>query len=159
MKTKFLFMVIFCLLALSVQANKPENLRYDIECAGTGSQGTYLVKVWVYGKNPKKITSDVIKKYAVHGVIFKGFAGKSGCAAQRPIAQSPALEQEKADFFNVFFNKDKAYGKYVTEVGGTAERVKIGKEYKVAAIISVSKDLLRKDMETAGIIRGLSDGF
>jgi hypothetical protein len=158
MKVKFLLIAFLCSLALSINAGKPENLRYDIECAGNGSQGTYLVKVWVYGKE-KKITSDAIKKYAVHGVIFKGYAGKSGCTSQKAIAQSPALEQEKAGFFDAFFNTDKAYAKYVTEVEGTTERVKVGKEYKIGAIISVSKDLLRKDLEAAGIIRGLSDGF
>jgi hypothetical protein len=158
MKVKFLLIAFLCSLAWPMNAKKPETLRYDIECAGNGSQGTYLVKVWVYGKE-RQITSDVLKKYAVHGVIFKGFAGKNGCAAQKPLAQSPALEQEKADFFDAFFNTDKAYAKYVTEVEGTTERVKVGKEYKIGAIISVSKDLLRKDLEEAGIIRGLSDGF
>ena len=38
--------------------------------------------------------------------------------------------------------------------------VKVGKnEYKVGVVISVSKDLLRKDLEAAGIIKGLGAGF
>jgi len=157
---KVLFLgAMLCLITFSINAKKPENLRYDIECAGNGIQGTYLVKVWVYGKS-NKISSEEIKKYAVHGIIFKGYAGNnSGCVSQKPLAQSPALEHEKADFFNAFFNNDKAYAKYVTEVDGSAERVKVGKEYKIGAIVSVSKDLLRKDLEAAGVIRGLSDGF
>ena len=158
MRTKFVFMALLCSLSLSGQAKNPAALRYDIECAGNGVQGTYLVKVWVYGK-PDNITSNEINKCAVHGIIFKGFEEKNDCKGQKPLAQSPDLEQEEADFFNAFFNIDQSYAKYVTEVEGTAERVKLGKEYKIGAIVSVSKDLLRKDLETAGIIRGLSDGF
>jgi hypothetical protein len=158
MKVKMLLIAFFCSLAFASNAGKPENIRYDIECAGNGSQGTYLVKVWVYTKE-RKLNSDMLKKYAVHGIIFKGYAGKSNCVQQKPIAQTPALEQEKADFFNAFFNHDKAYLKYATEIDGSIERVKVGKEYKYGAIISVSKDLLRQDLEKAGIIRGLSNGF
>ena len=158
MRTKLVLIAFLCSLTLVAFA-KPLSLRYDIECAGTGSQGTYLVKVWVYGGKLKNPSSELIKQAAVHGVIFKGYAGKSGCAAQRPLAPSPGLEQEKDDFFNAFFNIDKAYSKYVTEVDGTTERVKVGKQYKIGAVVSVSKDLLRKDLEAAGIIRGLSDGF
>jgi len=158
MKTRLFLITMLCFVTFSIEAKKPENLRYDIECAGNGAQGSYLVKVWVYTKE-SKLTSEVLKKYAVHGVIFKGYAGKSNCSSQRAIAQSPALEQEKSDFFNAFFNKDKAYSKYATEVSGSVERIKIGKEYKYGAVISVSKDMLRQDLEKAGIIRGLSDGF
>ena len=158
MKTKLFLITLFCFAAFSLNAQKSENLRYDIECAGNGTQGTSLVKVWVYTKS-SKLTSEVLKQYAVHGIIFKGYAGKNGCSQQRPLAQTPALEQEKANFFHPFFNNDKAYAKYATEVDGSIERVKIGKEYKYGAIISVSKDLLRKDLEAAGILRGLSDGF
>ncbi|MDR1542806.1 MAG: hypothetical protein LBS50_00050 [Prevotellaceae bacterium] len=158
---KFLILAIMMVfIAGTTSAKKPkqENIRYDIECAGNGSQGTYLVKVWVYTKS-SKLTSEVLKKYAVHGVIFKGYAGKTNCAQQKPLAQSPVLESERADFFNAFFNIDKAYSKYATEVQGSTERIKVGKEYKYGAVVSVSKDLLRKDLEAAGIIRGLSGGF
>jgi len=157
-KTLFFLSAWLCFVAFSAEAKPPATLRYDIECAGNGAQGTYLVKVWVYDKSGK-ITSDDMKKHAVHGVIFKGFTEKSGCKGQKPLAPSPALEQEKADFFHSFFNTNKAYVKYAEEVEGTTERIKVGKEYKIGAIISVSKDLLRKDLEEAGIIHGLSDGF
>jgi len=158
MRTKFVLTLLFCSLFLCAQARKePETLRYDIECAGNGTNGIYLVKVWVYG-DANKITSDVIKKYAVHGVIFKGFTG-NGCTTQKPMAQSPTLEQDKADFFKAFFDTDKTYARYATLVEGSDERVKIGKEYKIGAVVSVSKDMLRTDLEKAGIIRGLSSGF
>lgn len=39
------------------------------------------------------------------------------------------------------------------------DRKKVGKEYKVGIVISVMKDALRKDLESAGVIKGLSSGF
>ena len=53
--------------------------------------------------------------------------------------------------------------KYVSESGDgnvdAGDRVKVGKEYKIGVLVSVSKDALRKDLEAAGIIKGLSSGF
>jgi len=158
MKQKVILFVIMGLFMFSAKAQKSENLRYDIECAGNGTQGSYLIKVWVYSKSGS-MNMETLKKHAVHGVIFKGYAGKTGCVQQRPLANSPEIEQQKADFFNAFFNNDNAFSKYATEVGGSMERIKIGKEYKYGAVFSVSKDMLRQDLEKAGIIRGLNTGF
>ena len=144
-------------MAFSAEAKKPQTLRYEVECAGNGAQGSYLVKVWVYSK--KNLNSDDLKRYAVHGVIFKGYAGQTGgCVAQKAMTPVTA-ELDHADFFNGFFNVDKAYGRYATEIQGSLERVKIGKEYKYGLKVSVAKDALRKDLESAGVIRGLGGGF
>ena len=133
-------------------------LRYEMECAGIGVQGTYLVKVWAYGSE-RDINIDLLKRYAVHGVIFRGYTALSGCPAQRPMASSPALEQERANFFEPFFGIDKAYNRYASDVGGGFERIRVGNEYKIGTVISVAKDLLRRDLEAAGVIRALSGGF
>jgi len=130
---------------------------YEIECAGAGTQGSQLVKVWIYG-NGGDASIDMFKRYAVHGVIFKGYAGGNGCTPQKPLATNPALEQQRANFFDPFFNTDKAYNKYATQVGNI-ERRNVGGENKIGATISVAKDMLRKDLEAAGVIRGLSNGF
>jgi len=157
MKKFLFFTLMLCFVAFSAEAKKPQTLRYEMECAGNGTQGTYLVKVWVYSKS--NLTSDDVKRYAVHGVIFKGYAGKTGgCVAQKAMTPVTA-EHQHADFFNAFFNKDKAYGRYATEIQGSFERVRVGKEYKYGLTVSVAKDALRKTLEDAGIIRGLSGGF
>ena len=39
------------------------------------------------------------------------------------------------------------------------DRVKIGKEYKIGITVSVMYDQLRKELENAGMIKGLSSGF
>lgn len=131
---------------------------YEIECAGAGTQGSQLVKVWVFDKK-RNVNIDLIKRYAVHGIIFKGYAGGNGCTPQRPMATNPALELQRANFFNPFFDIDKAYNKYASQVGTVIESVRVGNEIKFGAVISVSKDMLRRDLEAAGVISGLSGGF
>lgn len=70
---------------------------------------------------------------------------------------------EKKDFFEPFFEEGGKYMKFVSESNdgnvGAEDRLKVGKEYKIGVVVSVNKDLLRKDLEAAGIIRGLSSGF
>ena len=137
--------------------------RYEIECMGVGSEGTYLIKVYSYSKRPE-VALEQAKKNAIHGVVFKGFSvGAQGCPAQKPLARNPNAESEHAEFFKSFFADG---GKYMKFVGLTSDGnvdasdiTKSGKEYKVGIIISVQKDLLRKDLEAAGVIRGLNSGF
>ena len=135
---------------------------YQIECVGGGSQGYQLVKVSVYaGANEVRQTGiNDIRRCAVHGIIFKGYAGGNGCTPQKPLATSPALEQQRAAFFQPFFNQDQAFNKYASEVKGNAmQRTRVGNEFKLSAIINVAKDMLRKDLEAAGVLLELSGGF
>ncbi|MDR2972824.1 MAG: hypothetical protein LBU83_13015 [Bacteroidales bacterium] len=165
---KFILTTIFILCCFTgfSQAKKKANkdtqdFRYDIECAGTGAQGFYLVNVWTYSKKPA-VAFEQSKKNAVHGVLFKGFGSNSiaGCTSQRPIAANPTVEQEQADFFKKFFSNGGDYMKYVTNSGPINQKtLKVGKEYKVGVVVSVAKEQLRKDLEAAGIIKGLSSGF
>lgn len=130
--------------------------RYDIEGVETGAQGTFLVKVYVYTSKPE-VTTEQIKYAAVHGVLFSGFSGK-GFATQKALAR-PEIETQKADFFSAFWGNGD-YLAYASIVNAVADRVKVSnKEYKIGAIVSVSKDSLRKSLEDAGIIKGLNFGF
>lgn len=158
MNYRILFTMLAALLLLPVAAiaknDKP--LQYDIESAGSGVQGTYLVRVWVYSKSGK-VSDEEIKKAAVHGVIFRGFNGGQGSPSQRPIATSTTLEEEKAEYFKAFFGS--AYLQYANIVSGSYQRVKVAKEYKIGVIVQVSKDNLRRELEQAGVVKGLSNGF
>jgi hypothetical protein len=136
--------------------------RYEIEAAGVGTQGTYQIKVWSYSKDANTAIEQA-KKNAVHGIIFRGFPAKDRVPAQKPLTQNPNLEQEKEGFFKDFFATGGKYLKFVSLAnnGNIApeDRIKIGKEYKIGVVISVNQALLRKDLEDAGIIKGLSNGF
>jgi hypothetical protein len=166
--------VVFTLLAVvafafnaTAQAKKKadkdtKNWRYEIEAVQQGVAGTYLIKVWSYSKKPD-VAIDQAKKNAVHGIIFRGYAGTDRVPGQSPLTNNPNIEEEKADFFDAFFADGGKYMKFVsvTNDGAVAaeDRMKVGKEYKIGVLISVRKEELRKDLENAGIIKGLSSGF
>lgn len=137
-----------------------ENWRYEIECVGIGKPGTKVIRVWSYSKKAV-VAQHQSKKNAVHGIIFQGYAaGGQGCTAQKPLANNPALEQEKEEFFKDFFAEGGKYMKFVSMSGDNVPTVvKVGKEYKVGVVVVVMSDNLRKDLEAAGVVRGLSSGF
>ncbi len=173
MKKQFKFLLIFSVITslfssnIFAQASKKADIdtrewRYEIEAVNTGVTGTYLVKAWSYSKKPD-VAIEQAKKNAVHGVIFKGITGHSGVSGQGPLATNPNIEQEKKDFFDAFFADGGKYMKFVSSSNDGAieaeDIMKIGKEYKVGVILSVNAALLRKDLESAGIIKSLSSGF
>jgi len=165
---KFILLTSICLFAFSYgfsQSKKKSNqytqqFRYDITCESEGVQGSYIVKVWSYCKKSKPaVATEQSRKNAVHGVIFKGVSGiGQKCQSQRPLAPDPTIEHQHSDFFKKFFSDGGDWQKYVSASMRT-DRVKVGREYKIGVVVSVSKDQLRKDLEAAGVIKGLSSGF
>lgn len=149
--------------SVSAQVKKDlEFYRYELECVGTGNDGTYLVKVWSYSKKPK-IAVNEAKRNAVHGVIFKGFGAGENCQPQKPLAGSPGVEEQFADYFKPFFDDNGKYLKYVgTSSDGSIQSediMKVNKEYKIGIVVSVMKDALRAELEQAGVIKSLNSGF
>ena len=149
--SSFLLLVVAILLLPSKLFS--QEWHYEITCAGTGVQGTYLVEVTSYGKTVDAALAQM-KKDAVHGVLFKGISGK---CTQKPLAGRAEVENENKSFFDKFFSASGDYEKYVIDDQNTNMTVtKVGKrEYKVTKVISVKKDMLRKDLEKAGIIKAL----
>ena len=138
------------------------NFRYEIECIGEGTQGTYAIKVFSYSKKPK-VAIEAAKRNAVHGIIFKGITG-GVCVSKPALTRNPNLEQEKAEFFKAFFANGGKYSKFV--VASTDGAIEAGdvtkiskKEFKVGVNVSVNVTLLRKDLEAAGIIKGFGSMF
>lgn len=166
MKKFILLFLCICLACPSVFAGKKKKadedtyrFRYDIEYSKTAADGLLMVKVWSY--SPKAdIAEEQCRKNAVHGVLFKGYAASTSSASQKPLVKDASLESTKADFFHAFFAEQGPYMRYVSAVlDGSTEVRKVGKEYKVGVVVTVNKDMLRKHLEEAGIIRGLSSGF
>ncbi len=154
----FVVLIIFC--HFGINAQQVENgWNYEISCAGTGADGTYLVKMVSYGKTVEAAVAQA-KKDAVHGVLFRGFSGQPGqCTSQRPIIPSTILGSEKEDYFEKFFVDGGNYLNFVSVNQSGITPTKMKKGYKVEVIASVAKDRLRKEMESAGIIKSLSSGF
>jgi hypothetical protein len=169
MKKRISFTIIFLmLLGVSVfsQTRKEKKIagytvdNYEVECLGTGSEGTQLMKVWGYGKKPEDAVIHA-KLNAVHAVIFKGiFVGEPGCM-KKPLVTDPGVEEKNQDYFDAFFKPNGEYLSYVAVSGeGVRESIKVDKKtYKVAIFVSVQHGSLRKKLENDGIVKKLGAGF
>lgn len=158
MKLK-VYLSFILLFIMVLKGNAAGPLEYEIVGAGSGVQGTYLVKVFVISKKSKP-DADLLKKCAVHGVLFKGFSDKESRIKQQPLAGSRLAEQEHADFFEPFFQEGGPYKEYADMVNAQYDITKMSKkQYRIGAIFSVSKEQLRKDLEKAGVIKKLGNLF
>lgn len=79
---RIIMTVLFVFICIGAHAGD-DPLKYEIEGEGVGAQGIYLVKVTVIQKK-SKLDVDVIKKCAVHGVLFKGFSSQTSRTRQKP---------------------------------------------------------------------------
>lgn len=150
MSMRPLFLILFVLFSLIVVAKGKGQLMYEISCAGN-SDGYYIVEVSAYVHTKREISEDVVKKCALHGILFKGFSGKDGCHSQRQMLANYNREHSTLIDKLIF----KEYGKYTETIGIPLKVVKQSKRYKITTIVQVSKNLLRRDLEKAGIIRKL----
>lgn len=155
MKTSRIIILMSLLLITLGAAAKGKMPKYDITGAGSGTEGTILVKVYVY---EKKVRDEELKRAAVHGVVFRGCSGNAS-GAHQPAMASPTAEADNATFCEEFFAVDGPCQNYASIVAGSYDRVKTSKGYKSGAILQVNKTALRKELEKAGIVRPLSAGF
>ena len=133
---------------------KSEAFSYEIMGAGSGKEGTCLVKVYVYGN-----TSDAsIRKAAVHGVVFRGFSGTSSGVSQPALAPISA-EEMNSEFFNSFMDVNGECQNFASIVPGSYERIATAKGSKVGAVVQVQRTALRHRLEMQGVIKTLSSGF
>jgi hypothetical protein len=133
---------------------------YEVECMGVGVDGTQLIKVWSFGTSPENAMTQA-RKNAVHAVIFKGVrTGLPGCMMS-PLVTKPGAEVQHAEFFNNFFSNGGAYLRFVNQAGdGSIDRIKINKKsYKIGMVVSVLHAQLRSELEAAGIVPKLGQGF
>ena len=164
MMMRRVYVLFFMLLtAMLMQADaawakeKYSPLQYEVSCAGSATQGYCLVKVRTV-VDKKQIGDAILRRCAVHGVIFRGYGPGQGCTSQPPLAPMQA-EQLHQDFFQMFFEPGGDSEVYATLVEGSMQTSRQGKQYVVTGVVSVAKDRLRKDLELAGIVQKLSSGF
>lgn len=155
MRKKSCLLILLMFLTLGVIAKGYKMPQYDIMGAGSGTEGTVLVKVYVYAKSVKDAE---LKQAAVHGIVFQGCSGNAS-GAHQPAMASPTVEADNAEFCQEFFAIDGPCQRYASIVSGSYDRVKTSKGYKCGAILQIDKASLRKELEKAGIVRSLSAGF
>ncbi len=156
--TLILLIALFCSVFTAYGKDNNPIPPYEIIGAGTGSQGTYLIDVTVISKksNPD---DNILKRAAVHGVLFKGFSNKVHRQIQKPLAGSAANEAQHADFYKDFFSDSGSASDFASIVVDSRKVVKSGKEYRVTMTISVNKEELRSYLESLGILKILNSGF
>ena len=106
-----------------------------------------------------KVKDSTLAKCAFHGVLFRGFSNTEKRISQKPLAGSATAEQKNADFYSTFFEDNGGYAAFASVVNSSRRVVKVGKQYKVCSVVTVQKEALQKDLEKAGIIKGLGAGF
>lgn len=155
----FVFFFTIPMLSQKRQAkNDMDSWRYEIVSAGEGQQGVYKIKVWAFSKKPK-VSEDLFKKYAVHGVLFKGIPAYKRTSEKKPLIMDPEAKDTYHDFFQTFFTDGGDYQNFAQFTSGTPEIIQVGKENKIGMVVLVQKDELRKYLEDSGIIKALNYGF
>jgi hypothetical protein len=159
---KYLFIVIVFIsfhFSTYSQGKNPADYNYEIQFIKTGLQGTELFKVFTYCKKEKDCIV-YAKVDAVKAILFKGIPG-SGMA--HPMVNDVGAEEKYKDFFSEFFKSGGRYLNYVSISNDGSinenDRFKVGRQLKIGVIVSVQKANLRKELEAAGIIKKLDQGF
>lgn len=137
--------------------------RYEVEQTSVANQGTCILKVWSYSKDPR-VATEQSKKNAVHAVIFKGVPDRERMKGFRPLVTDLQKVDQMQTFFNDFFAQGGDYMRYVsnttTGMIDAGDVVKISKnEYKVGVTVTVLYDELRRRLEAEGAVKKLSSGF
>ena len=171
---RVVLVVMLMLMPFVVEANKKQRAadlattqwNYEIEratVAGTAVVGdgkSVSVKVWSFSKDPVVASSQSFKN-AVHGVIFKGVPVSGRVPALKPMCDL-STEMLNAEFFNAFFATGGPYMRFVmgSSQGGNTSVLKLDKKsYKVGVNVVVNVSELRRELESAGIIKSLGGRF
>ena len=144
--------IILLLLVLLVNFTcfAKTDYEYDIVGVAIAKEGYYLVEVSAMVDKKKEATIDIAKKCAIHGCLFKGFAVER--ISQKPIISSPSDAEVHSEYLNKLVNEQ-----FETYTNSThpIQIVRVGKRFRVKAIVVVAKESLRKDLEKAGVVRNL----
>ena len=155
MKKFYIILIIFLISGFSF-GQKAIPWKYEISLLSESNETNYLIKVWTYSKKPV-LDIEKAKMNAIHGVIFKGVVGHPA------LVTDPNIEEQKSDFFKLFFKENGGYSKYVNVTGdgsiSMGDRIKTEEGYKIAVIVQINHLQLRKDLEQQGIIKSLNHGF
>lgn len=133
-------------------------MEYELQGAGTGVQGTYLVEVSVLSKSNKVSDADLINA-AVHGVLFRGFVNPETRNSQKPLAGSAANEDQHIDFYKDFFSANGKAHTFGSVARGSRAITKAGKQWKVSAKVTVNKNSLLQYLEQQGVVESLNSIF
>jgi hypothetical protein len=158
MKKTALFIVVFYLV--SCKTPKPFSENYQVQCVSTSTDALYKVEI-SFQSNQNKINLEMIKLNAIDAVLFRGLTGGKDCITQKPMLTINKSEAKTNSFFKELYGNKSAYNKYISAVEKTNDQLLQEKNrlYNHVYIVSVNKDLLRKDLITANLLKPLNAGF
>ena len=145
------------MLCMSMAVVKGQD--FSVMSDGQGHNGEYIVIVVVSTKkNPAKEAENLVKEYAVRGVMFRGVAPYKEHPGQKPLIGDPAVEQVKGKELQAFW-REKLYLNYaiLQPQSLSVMKNKQTKMYETTARLTINKELLIKWLEDNGIIQGFSN--
>lgn len=153
---KFVPILFLGLLFTSCQSQR----FFQIECNSVSGDGTYVVDITVESKNE---LSDLgpVKLDAIDGILFRGING-GNCVTQKPLLSQSKTSVKNYELIKAIYGKKKGYDKYITSIENVSKNrltntSKPTSQFKYR--LSINKDLLRKDLMNAEIIKPLISGF
>jgi hypothetical protein len=134
---------------------------YQTECVDVSMSKSTKIKVTNFDKK-SKTDIDYEKKLGLHAVLIKGVSGGKDCVGQPPLINQDDYQNNKTYFKNLF-GKKAYYNKYIIAVEDAEinelDKKKFKQRDEHSAIITIDKDLLRKDLINDKIIKSLTNGF
>ena len=158
---KIFFAFLSFIMFTGVLSAKDDFSNFNYELTRDGcpvSRDANFVIFTVYSYTKKsKITSDIGKRNAIHGILFKGLPKTQYQGAEPALIKEGSYETYAADLDRFF--ADGEYLQFVEETNkGFQDVVKISsKEYKVGITVKVNLKGLKQKMEKMGIIKDYYD--
>lgn len=159
----YILTTIICLsLFFSCKTTKPISENYQVQCDKISNEATYSVAI-SYQSNNDFADIETIKQNAIDGILFRGITGNNECVAQKPTLDKAKSEISNTSFYKQLYGDSKSYNKYITNISKVKdevlETIKNKKLYQHSYRVNVNKELLRKDLITAGLLKPLNSGF
>lgn len=164
-------LIVFALVAMFSVAGfadskkkKDKVYKYELVCNKGGAQAKdknyKTVKVYSYGKKSDD-AREACQENAVHGILFKGYAGEGSDSGMRALC--PEGYEAHKKYFDDFF-ENGYWRQYVqlTNNGAIApgDMIQVAKkEYKVGMLVTINVTELRRRLEQDGIIKSMNSLF
>ena len=154
LKTLILVLSSFLILSFTFTSHT-----YQTECFSVETDGYVTIKIWDTKKG-QNYKSDQARKDAVNAILYSGIASGNACPKQPPILMKIDEQEKFKNMEKKFFANNGMWALFTknANVENAQPSVLADSKWKVY-IVSVSKNELRKYLESQNIIKAISNGF
>jgi hypothetical protein len=153
------YKILIGILCFSVCSCKVIN-NYQSECYSVSEDASYIIDVTLETKAILKDLS-IIKIDGIDAVLFRGVTGRK-CVTQKALLSQNKYELISNKFINDIYKKRSSCDKYIIKIEelGINPILRVSKKiYQHKYRLTVNKDLLRKDLINAGLLKQLNSIF